>query len=370
MKIGILGAELLQTIGGANDFIRNLLKALRIRPETTVYFICPKRDDETIYQYYLQAFPEMRRIYSECDQASLDSLWKTLNIDCFLLSIYPLGTELPYLTYWPDCQHRRFPEFFNQEAQDVRDARIRELLGTGKPMLINAIDAKNDMIRFFDADESRVFNLPVAPIVEFEHLFPEPELFLSYSLKKPFFICSNQFWIHKSLETFIEAANILVNEYLVDVNFVMTGKVEEPRFPDYPQKVLDLIKALDLEDRFRVLGHISKRSQLEVMKYATAVVQTTLFEGGPGGGSTYDAIGLGLRALVSDIPCNRELPDLPGQIFFYPVKNSRALADLMKRTLETPFTQPTIEQVYQISKRSIEETSIRLYEAIEAARLV
>jgi glycosyltransferase involved in cell wall biosynthesis len=44
-------------------------------------------------------------------------------------------------------------------------------------------------------------------------------------------------------------------------------------------------------------------------------MQPTLYEGGPGGGATFEAIGMGTPAVVSDIPVNREI-DQGGVHFF------------------------------------------------------
>jgi glycosyltransferase involved in cell wall biosynthesis len=43
------------------------------------------------------------------------------------------------------------------------------------------------------------------------------------------------------------------------------------------------------------------------MRRAIAVVQPTLFEGGPGGGSAYDSVALGLPLILSDISVNKEV---------------------------------------------------------------
>ncbi len=358
LKIGILGWELLQVLGGANDFVRNLIRALKVRPNTTVYFIAPKQQDELIYPHYLEADSDMIRLYEDCEAHTLQRLRKEHEIDCFMLSIYVYPTDLPYLVYWPDCQHRRLPEFFDEPSRKARDERIQSLLATGKPLIINAKTAKDDIVEFFGAKPDQIFNLPVAPIVQFDHLTPRPELALKYNVPEPYFIISNQFWVHKSLETVVEAADIVRNRG-VDVNFVFTGKMEEPRFPTYPQQIMDMVKAKRLDDRVRFLGHLPKVDQLELMKRAIAVVQPTLFEGGPGGGSVYDATGIGVRAIISDIACNRELPPDPEKRFWFKPRVAADLADQMIHVVGLPYTQPTIEDLYQISKRSIEVTSVR-----------
>jgi glycosyltransferase involved in cell wall biosynthesis len=76
-----------------------------------------------------------------------------------------------------------------------------------------------------------------------------------------------------------------------------------------------------------LLGHIPKRDQVEIMKNALAVVQPTLFEGGPGGGSVYDAACLGIPVILSDIAVNREVE--ADHLFFFEAGNCIDLAEKM-----------------------------------------
>ena len=50
---------------------------------------------------------------------------------------------------------------------------------------------------------------------------------------------------------------------------------------------------LGINDDVEIVGHIPKLDQIALLKNSIAVIQPTLFEGGPGGGSAYDAISLG-----------------------------------------------------------------------------
>jgi glycosyltransferase involved in cell wall biosynthesis len=364
LKIGILGWELLQIIGGANDFMRNILRALTLRADTEIFFICPPQQDERLYAYYLAAAPKMVRIFRDCEAHTLTAIHAEYGIDLFLLSIYVYPTSLPQLVYWPDCQHRHLPEFFDEESKKVRDNRITSLLGTGKAMIVNAREVKTDMCNFYGANAEQIFDLPVAPIVEFDHLVPRPELALKHNVKRPYFIVCNQFWVHKSLETVVDAATILRNRR-IDVGIVFTGKMEEPRQPGYPKSIRDMADKHGLGDMISFLGHLSKPEQLELMKQAIAVVQPTLFEGGPGGGSVYDATGIGVRAIVSDIPVNRELPNEPDRIVYFRPRDAADLADKMAQMIGQPYEQPSIEDLYQLTQQSIAKKSKRLYEAIE-----
>jgi hypothetical protein len=71
-----------------------------------------------------------------------------------------------------------------------------------------------------------------------------------------------------------------------------------------------------------------------------AVIQPTLFEGGPGGGAAYDAVAAGVPVLLSDIPINQEISD--PRCRFFPKQDDSALASLMLQlTASMPSRIPT-----------------------------
>ena len=68
-----------------------------------------------------------------------------------------------------------------------------------------------------------------------------------------------------------------------------------------------------------------------MMREAVAVVQPTSFEGGPGGGSVFDAVALGVPTIVSDIPVNREIEAYVRD--FFPLDDNKSLANSMSLAL-------------------------------------
>ncbi len=407
IRIGILSHEFLINIG-ANDFLKNIIRGLALESQNDIIFLCPRSNERIehktspalkeslkkvpflkqalravvrrlgpvtdriykkevgAYDFYLEACPRMELHECEQDPESLAKVKLEKQIDIFLLSIHILPTSLPYLTYWPDCQPKHYPEFFDDESQRVRDARIYGLFSTRKPMVINSRDAKKDMVKFYGANPEQIFDLPFAPIIEFEKLIPRPELRNPYGLQRKYFIICNQFWVHKSTETVIQAAAIIKSRGL-EVDFVFTGRMQEPRKPGYIDSLRQLVIDLDVSDIIRFLDYIPKDDQLELMKASVAVIQPTLFEGGPGGGSLYDAVSLGIRAIASDIPINHELPLNPDSLVLFQKQNPEDLADKVELFLNTPYESPSVEDLYQQSRQSTAKLSNRLYEAIDYA---
>lgn len=410
LRIGLLAHQFLINIG-ANDFIKNLIRGLSQNPDYELVFIVPTKSaaiaqdvapqilrvlskapplrralrwgykkvrpvidkptsvaDEA-YSFYLQACPKMKILPSDESVEALRRLIADDVIDIVMPSIFPLPADIPHLNYWPDCQPKHFPEFFDDESQRIRDERVRGLLGSGYPLIINSRDAKQDMIRFYDADPDQIFDLPFAPIIEFDRLVPRPELITEYNLDESYFLVSNQFWIHKDLETVLNAVR-LSKEEGAPVRVYFTGKMEEPRKPGYIEGLEKLVEDHEIGDQVRFFGLVPKEHQIEIMKRAIAVIQPSKFEGGPGGGAVYDSTSLGIRSIVSDIAINKELPIDDRFITLFKVGDPADLLTKLRRIAAEEHVSPEIEDLYQNGLESSRKLSERLSAALGAARIV
>ncbi len=65
------------------------------------------------------------------------------------------------------------------------------------------------------------------------------------------------------------------------------------------------------------------------MRGSVALIQPTMFEGGPGGGAVYDAVAMGVPCVVSDIPVNLEI-DEP-DVHFFNSRDSASLRQVMSQ---------------------------------------
>ena len=75
----------------------------------------------------------------------------------------------------------------------------------------------------------------------------------------------------------------------------------------------DYINKNNLQNSIIILGHVSD----ELPKLCIGIIQPTLFEGGPGGFSSWEAIGFSKPLACSDIEINRELSDYAKNIKFF-----------------------------------------------------
>jgi len=185
-------------------------------------------------------------------------------------------------------------------------------------------------------------------------------------LPERYFIISNQFWIHKSHITAFEALSKLKSKAGIDnIDIVCTGKTEDYRFPNYFNELKRKIVDLGLADRIHLLGYLAKKDQIHIMRNAIAVLQPTLFEGGPGGGSVYDAVAVGVPAIVSDIQINLEINE--DNILFFKAGSADDMAAKMIEVLNWNRVKPDKALLINKGRSRTEILGDKLLEAVSFA---
>jgi glycosyltransferase involved in cell wall biosynthesis len=239
------------------------------------------------------------------------------------------------------------------------------ILRDAKSVIVNSQCARHDIARFFPWVElARVTALPFAPILPSEWVTQfGVDMWDTYALPQRYFVVSNQFWVHKDHPTAIRALKLLRQR--LDVGLVLTGASVDWRRPGYLEEVRKIIRDHQLDDNVRILGHLPKRHQVEIMKGAIAVVQPTLFEGGPGGGCVYDAVALGLPIILSDIPVNREV--ISGFTRFFTPSNAESLASAMDEVANSHVSSPNYQILIQHAQDRAVCIGTALFSAIDRA---
>ena len=375
MKVGILAKNF--TWAGGMDFIRNLangLLSVAKERNITVFILLPvdnKIDSIPALAYILGAsvygsytrkrpyLPLPKNAYINSARDFIDNTYsgeltietynssdaglyrcvKRLGIDVILPvnGVINKDIGIPWIGYAYDFQHRYYYNNFSPSECYARDMDYASRLGFSKTILVNSLAVKNDIARFYPwHDMNRVINLPFAPIALPEWLDDRPDILLSYNLPERYFLISNQLWLHKDHPTAIRALYKIADS-APDVHLLMTGEAKEYRRDDYVNELQELIKTYGLNDRVQFLGLLPKRDQIEIMKNSLAVIQPTLFEGGPGGGASYDAIALGVPLILSNINVNKEVTG--DNVFFYDAGKPDALADEMTHIIGSPINR-------------------------------
>jgi glycosyltransferase involved in cell wall biosynthesis len=237
--------------------------------------------------------------------------------------------RVPWVGFLPDCQHKHLPQFFSAKELAHRDRLYLYLLDRAPVILVKSRFTQNDVLRSFGHRRAEVVALPFAAA-------PRPEWFavdleaarLKYHLPKEYFICSNQFWAHKNHDIVLEALR-LARADGQPCFFAFTGTPYDDRDPAYFDRLMQKAKDIGVADDFKVLGLLPKPDQIALIRAARALVQPSLFEGNPGGLSSHDAISVGQRVILSDIPINREIETFADD-YFNP-SDARRLLDIMRK---------------------------------------
>ena len=241
-------------------------------------------------------------------------------------SYFKEKTPVPWIGYMYDFQHEYLPELFDGKAIKNRKKELRARIKNSQYIIVNAKDVENDIRKFYPNSKCTIFSLPFAP---FQKIDISSKVNLNnYDLPEKYYMISNQFWRHKNHLTAFYALEKLYNEGNKNIHLLCSGKLEDSRNFLYIEELLKKIEDLNCKENIHLLGYLPKSDQMAIMKNAVGLIQPTLCEGGPGGGSVYNALSLGITCLVSDIKVNREIIGYDNVYFFSP-HNFEELAHLM-----------------------------------------
>jgi glycosyltransferase involved in cell wall biosynthesis len=263
----------------------------------------------------------------------LIQICKNENIEVLAPSYFNLGSSFPisWVGYIPDFQHKYYPTFFSAKELKIREKIFVNYLSEAKTIVVNARAVKHDIAKFYGDVKAEIFSLPFCPLYNSSEQKKGVDI-SKFNLPENYFLISNQFWKHKDHATAFKALAEFIKQNKNEVHLVCTGSMSDYRFPDYINYLKHLIIDLGIENNLHLLGYILKEEQQEIMLKSKALIQPTLFEGGPGGGSVYEALALGVPVLMSDIPVNKEINN--PLAYFFIAGNESSLATKMLELLK------------------------------------
>lgn len=377
-RIGILGAGFVDWAGGV-DFLHSIVDSIRATNEPVeMHFLLgesrPRSKVARWRQALHTAWAPKSRISSgialppHCDdvvrlcaaahrigrgRAGLNAAIEMFELDALLPSHAVLASRLhcPWIGYGWDFQHRQLPQLFTARERRRRHRLLGSMMANADAVVVNSHDTAAEGRLTYPRQAEKILALPfnAAPRERwlddttagtYEGIPFAPEL--------PYFMVSNQFWMHKDHPTAFKAFARTVARH-PDVRLVCTGETSDYRRPSYFAELRHLLDDLGIADRVAVTGILPKSEQIALLRNCVALLQPTRCEGGPGGGAVYDAVSLGVRSLVSDIPINRELA-AERTVTFFPVGDAEALAARMSEALATPSTPPEAAELLALGR--------------------
>jgi glycosyltransferase involved in cell wall biosynthesis len=278
--------------------------------------------------------PRMPLIVAGCGDKALTLVCAQEGIEALIPSIrsFASGFPVPWVGYIYDFQHRALPDNFSAREIRSRDHYFAEMLKNAPVVICNALAVKRDAERFVERIEAEMIALPFSAMPPPAWFDTDPaKVRLKYGIGARYFIISNQFWIHKRHDLAFAAFAELAKQDL-QIELVCSGSTEDWRAPGHLARLMQILEVAGVQGRVHILGMVGKSEQIALMRGSVAVIQPTSFEGGPGGGSVFDAVALGVPTLVSDIPVNREIEEFV--TLFFELGDPATLLDGMRAILD------------------------------------
>lgn len=299
---------------------------------------------------------------------SLLNMLESTAADIVMPVLRPYLTKfpLPWLGYIADFQHKYLPENFSRFEILFRNIGFYLQLRFAKVVVVNSKAVKKDALSFYPKAKAKIVCLPYAPAADPKWLdSSDTNVFEKYNLPDKYFLISNQLWIHKShLTAFKALAKLISNEQFSDYHIVCTGSINDYRAKNYYDLLNLELEKMHIADRVHFLGMIDKNDQIQIMKGSVALIQPTLFEGGPGGGSVYDAIAIGVPVILSDIEVNKEVEG--NNVYFFITKNEQDLYQKMSKVILDIPQRGSNVMLEKQGKERIERLGVVLMKALRS----
>ena len=193
---------------------------------------------------------------------------------------------------------------------------------------VNSNFVKRGVLKNFNTTKNDIFKIPFLPYIIDEVKNINIDLKRKYGIYQNYFIICNRFWKHKNHDIVFEAfSKFIISKK--NYQLVCTGDISDTRDPNYFGYLNKKYKTLIANQKIKILGLISRDDQLNLLNNANAVIQPTLYEGGPGGFASYEAIAFQKPLIISNIPINREIKYKKAK-FFNPKSSKSLLIELNK----------------------------------------
>lgn len=278
----------------------------------------------------------------------------------FPVNLIPVSKSTLKLISWiPDFQHKFFPHLFKKMNIFMREFRFKNIINNTSVLVLSSENAHSHLNDFYSVKQST--KIKVLPFVSLMRSFTFPEwseIKLEYQIEKPYFLISNQFYVHKNHIVAVEAMKILSAKGY-DFEIIMTGKTEDYRDPSFFPNLVKNIEMNSLGTHIKILGLIPRIHQLTILKNALAVIQPSKFEGW----STIieDAKSLNQHVICSNISVHIEQLNETG--FYFNPDSANELADRMILFLDGKVTQPPIYESEEIRTIRFAQQFLSIFES-------
>ncbi len=258
----------------------------------------------------------------------------------------------------PDFQHKFYPEFFTKENLLFREARFKQIINKSNALVLSSYDACSHLKQFYKINENRLklCVMPFVSMIQDFALTDYSQLVKKYSITKPYFLVSNQFYAHKNHMAVLNAIKEL-KENGYDFTVYMTGKTEDYRNPLFYGTLTGFIEDNGIGNEAKILGLIPREDQLGLLRNALAVIQPSKFEGW----STIieDAKTFRVQVICSNI--NVHIEQMGDRAFYFEPDSAKDLAIIMKSFLEHNYTPKSVFNNYNERIQQFASTFLSIF---------
>jgi glycosyltransferase involved in cell wall biosynthesis len=344
-RIGIIFNFTQSWLGGFY-YYQNIIKALNFledneKPEIIIFYNKDfSKHLEDIHYPYLQLVPWN---FGSINKGYLISFLKRKNIFADemiskyqLQGIYPVNDNpvsskktIPAGTiaaaWFPDLQHKFFPQFFDKKRLWLRELRLKITLKNATDLVVSSNDTVDHFRQFYKMPAGlKVHVLQFVSILDRVNAEDITALRKTYNIPTAYFIVSNSFLKHKNHLIVFKALHLLKLKNQ-PVHIVFTGKMEVYADATYLNQLQNFIKENNLLQHVSLLGIIPREHQLCIMKNAKAVLQPSLFEGW--NTTVEDAKSMQLPVIASGIAVHKE--QLKDKGIYFDPQDENNLADVL-----------------------------------------
>ncbi len=246
--------------------------------------------------------------------------------------------------WFPDLQHKFFPQFFDKKRLWLRELRLKITLKNASDLVVSSFDTVNHFKRFYPLPEK--LRIHVLQFVSVLDGYTSPDInsiLVKYQIPGEYFIVSNSFLKHKNHKVVLGALKVL-KQTNRKVNIVFTGKMEVYPTSEHINELRSIVTENGLESSVSFLGVIPREDQLCIMKHARAVLQPSKFEGW--NTTIEDAKSMQLPVIASGIEVHKEQLGAAGTYF-----NPEDPAELAKTLIQ--YQPPAGKEIYQDYKTRV-----------------
>lgn len=233
--------------------------------------------------------------------------------------------RIPTISWLPDFQHLRLPEFFPKQEIDGRNREFKKVLKFSTSIVLSSYNAREDLKEFSPEflQKARVLQFVSGDDRDVDYGGPE-RLVKKYGLEYPFFHLPNQFWVHKNHRVVIEALEVLKKSNR-KVSVVSTGNIADWRRPDHYENLMKYAKEAGVDGMFNVLGVVPYDDLLALMRHSIAIINPSIFEGWSS--TVEEGKSIGKMILLSNIGVHQE--QMPERGVFFDPRDPSDLAEKM-----------------------------------------